>query len=224
MLCYKDLLFKIVTGGNCLWVKLRRKEEYSIEERATEIFCQNLKCENSLTSSVGWLTSSIRRTVITDRLCLFFLFTWTVEDMRHFEHVDLMALMWMLLLARVTLQGREGSVPRLILAGKMWGAIPNAAFSSDTGDVGRQGVCSPQSTSVPVEQVCCLLCSWSNLPYPLQGHPHLCLSLLHKACFFLGFLFVSTGADELMWCDSIATTAENTGRMAHFFRVVSIPF
>lgn len=39
--------------------------------------------------------------------------------MRHFEHVDLMALMWMLLLAGVTLQGREGSVPRLILAGKM---------------------------------------------------------------------------------------------------------
>lgn len=36
--------------------------------------------------------------------------------------------------------------------------------------------------------------------------------------FFAGFLCVCAGVDELMWYDSIATIAENTGRMACFFQ------
>lgn len=172
---------------------------------------------------VGWQAVCIGQWSRIDYVCCFLFL-----NSRRYEVLwacQPCAFVWLLLLPGVTLQGREGSVSRLILAGKMWGAMPTAAsFSSDAGDVGREVVSCPQGTPVPVKHVCCLFCSWSNLPYPLQGRPHLCLSSLQKACFFLGFLFGRTGADELMWCDSRATTAENTGRMAHFFRVGSILF
>lgn len=210
---------------NCLWVKLKRKEEYGVVERTTEIFFQNLKCENLLTRNIGWLTSSTHRAVITDRLCLLFCFVFLPKQQKIWGTVSMSTVcIHVVVTCAWGYSARQGRICLQAHPGKMWGAMPNPAFSSDAGGVGREGVCCPQSTPVPVKHVCCSLCSWSSLPCPLQGHPHLCLSSLQKACFFLGFLFGRTGADELMWGDSIATTAENTGRMAHFFRVGSILF
>lgn len=73
--------------------------------------------------------------------------------------------------------------------------------------------CSP----VLGERGRCPLCSCGDLPCPLHNFISLFLTTWEKS-LFVGVLFACAGVGELMGCDRIATIAEKTGRMAHFFQ------
>lgn len=161
----------MVTGGNCSWIKLKRKEERGIMEMLAELFFQNLKCETLLTSNIDCF-----RVVIMYNVGFFF----PCEKYKIWGTTSVFNL--------VSLHGgvgscwvgwglhyrtRKGDVPRLIL---LWQSLP--ILQKDCGNVGKEGVCDTfWCTPVLGEQVCCLLCNWSNLPCPLQVYP--CFSFSH---------------------------------------------
>lgn len=110
---------------------------------------------------------------------------WKVQDMRYYKVFST----WWVYTEGWVLVGfgwglhyrtRKGDVPRLIL---LWQSLP--FLQKDCGNVGKEGVCDTfWCTPVLGEQVCCLVCNWSNLPCPLQLHP--CFSFSHhlrKRCF-----------------------------------------